>query len=60
MKSLKRWVKQQEIDSGRSLSPLRAARDACVIDTTGLSVDEVVDQIIELVENLKQNDCGDG
>jgi cytidylate kinase len=57
---LKGIRERDAFDSGRSLSPLRAARDACVIDTTGLSVDEVVDQIIELVKNLKQNDGGDG
>jgi len=35
-------------DSTREASPLRAADDAHVIDTTGLSLDEVVDRIVEL------------
>ena len=36
-------------DEGREHSPLRAAPDAVELDTTGLSVDEVVDRIAELV-----------
>lgn len=36
-------------DTTRAHSPLRRADDAVVIDTTGRSVDEVVQQIVELV-----------
>jgi cytidylate kinase len=36
-------------DEGREHSPLRAADDAIVVDTTGLTVDEVVDRIVGLV-----------
>jgi cytidylate kinase len=39
---------RDERDSTRAASPLRAADDAHVIDTTGLSLDEVVDRIVEL------------
>jgi cytidylate kinase len=35
-------------DTGREHSPLRAADDAVEVDTTGLSVDEVVERIAEL------------
>ncbi len=36
------------IDSGRDVSPLRRAEDAKVIDTDHLSLDEVVERILEL------------
>lgn len=35
-------------DSGRELAPLRQAADAALIDTTGVSIDEVVATIVEL------------
>jgi len=35
-------------DSGRSVSPLRAAADAVTIDTTHLSIDEVVAQVLSV------------
>jgi cytidylate kinase len=38
------------IDSGRDVSPLRAAEDAIIIHTDRLSLDEVVDQILELAK----------
>jgi cytidylate kinase len=37
------------IDSGRATAPLKAAPDAVVIDSTGLSVDEVVARVEQLV-----------
>lgn len=37
-------------DSNRAASPLTAALDACLLDTTGLSVDEVVDRVAGMVE----------
>ena len=36
-------------DSTRAASPLRPADDAVEVDTTGKSVDEVVDEIVQLV-----------
>jgi cytidylate kinase len=40
--------KRDEIDSQRSLSPLRPAGDAKIIDTEGLTPEEVADRIIDL------------
>ncbi len=40
--------KRDEIDSKRKLSPLTQAKDAKVIDTDGLSINEVVDKIIDI------------
>jgi cytidylate kinase len=36
-------------DSEREHSPLRPAEDAVLLDTTGLSVDEVVERIGDMV-----------
>ncbi len=41
-------VARDERDSTREHSPLRAAGDAIEVDTTGLSIDEVVDRIVAL------------
>jgi cytidylate kinase len=42
--------RRDEIDSGRSLAPLKPAEDAVVVDTTFLSVDEVMERVLDLVE----------
>ncbi len=42
--------RRDEIDSTRAASPLRPADDAVVIDTTGHTVDEVVDRVVGLLE----------
>jgi cytidylate kinase len=48
---VRRSVQQRdEIDSSRAFAPLRAAPDAVVIDTTLLSVDQVMDQVQALVD----------
>jgi cytidylate kinase len=43
--------RRDRIDSGRTLAPLRAADDAVVIDTTWLSVDQVVERVLALVDS---------
>lgn len=42
--------RRDEIDSTREMAPLKQAEDAIVLDTTGLSIDEVVNKIILLCE----------
>ena len=42
-------------DSGREHSPLRAAEDAVELDTTGLSVEQVVERIAELVRAAQES-----
>lgn len=37
------------IDSTRPVAPLQAAADAVIVDSTGLSVEEVVDRIMDLI-----------
>ncbi len=43
--------RRDEIDSNRSDSPLTRVADAVMIDTTGMSFEEVVDQIIKRIDN---------
>lgn len=45
--------KRDQMDSGRKVSPLIAAPDARVIDSTDLTADEVVDQIVQLVRQQR-------
>jgi CMP/dCMP kinase len=40
-------------DMDREHSPLRPAADAALLDTSGLSVDEVVQRVVALVERLR-------
>jgi cytidylate kinase len=40
-------ARRDALDSGRTVSPLRPADDALVVDTTGRSVDEVVGELVE-------------
>lgn len=42
-------------DSTRSASPLRQGRDAHVIDTTNLTIDEVVDRIVASAASLRSS-----
>lgn len=41
--------RRDRIDSERSVSPLRPAEDALVVDTDGLTLEEVVQRLLELV-----------
>jgi cytidylate kinase len=40
--------RRDRFDSGREVSPLTQAADAAVLDTTTLSIDEVVDQLVDM------------
>ena len=42
--------RRDHLDSTRSVSPLRAADDAVVVDTSGMTRDEVIAHLCELVE----------
>jgi cytidylate kinase len=39
-------------DSGRTFAPLAKADDAIEIDTTGMTIEEVVQKILDLVEGI--------
>lgn len=42
-------IKRDRVDSSRAHSPLAEAEDAVVVDTTGMSIDEVVSHIVGLL-----------
>jgi cytidylate kinase len=48
-------LRRDTLDSGREASPLRQADDAVVIDSTALSVDEVVSRILDLAHAAIQD-----
>lgn len=43
-------IQRDEIDRTRTASPLYAAADAVIVDTTGKSIEEVVREVLEVVE----------
>ncbi len=45
-------IRRDEKDKGREYAPLIVSPDAVVIDTTELSVEEVVDRIVDLVNKI--------
>ena len=45
---------RDESDRTRAVSPLYAATDAVVVDTTGQSVDQVVDQVLAVIYSFSQ------
>jgi cytidylate kinase len=47
---LKGLRRRDQIDSSREVAPLKPADDAVVIDTDQLSIDEVVDKILALID----------
>lgn len=42
-------IKRDRVDSSRTHSPLSEAADAVIVDTTGMSIDEVVAHILEML-----------
>ena len=43
-------LSRDRIDSGRVTAPLAMADDAVAVDTTGLTLDEVIDRVVALAE----------
>ena len=43
---------RDRLDTGREVSPLEPAQDAVTLDTTGLSVEEIVTQIVALTQEV--------
>lgn len=50
-------ARRDAYDSGREVAPLRKADDAVEIDTTGLTISEVVERICGLAQNRAQGAC---
>jgi cytidylate kinase len=53
-KTLEEVQRRDERDQGRPIAPLRKAADALVIDTGPLSIDQVVEQILNIVNQRTQ------
>ena len=53
-------AERDERDSTRSASPLRKVDDATLIDTTGMSIEEVVDAIADRVEKIASKRAAEG
>lgn len=45
-------LRRDAIDSSRDVSPLKAAEDSIEVDTTGMTIDQVVARIAELAEEV--------
>ncbi|MCC7385472.1 MAG: (d)CMP kinase [Deltaproteobacteria bacterium] len=45
--------RRDEKDSQRAVAPLKAASDACRVDTTGRSIEEIVEEIARLAEKAE-------
>jgi cytidylate kinase len=50
---MKELDRRDRADSGRKVSPLTPAEDAIHLDTTGMTVDEVVDRIVGLIASKR-------
>ena len=48
-------TQRDEIDRTRAASPLYAARDALVIDTTGKAIDQVVKDVLGVIEKVRSS-----
>jgi len=43
-------IRRDHNDSTRALNPLKKAEDAIELDTTGMSIDEVIEKILEVIK----------
>ena len=50
---LERLERRDHLDSTRETSPLECAPDALLLDTTGLTVDDVIDDLVMRAESLR-------
>ena len=53
-------AKRDALDQGRADSPLRTADDAVTIDTSDLSIDEIVAQVMAHLDGVDQGSASDG
>ena len=50
----KEIARRDELDSNREESPLRQAEDAILVDTTGLTIEGVVTQLLEMIQKISE------
>jgi cytidylate kinase len=53
-KVLSELKKRDKRDSGRAVDPLQVVKDAWVLDTTDLSIEQVVQKIVERVSEMRR------
>ncbi len=53
---LENIIDRDKRDSTREISPLKQAKDAIYVDTTNMTIEEVVEKIIQIIENKKECD----
>ncbi|QVQ53060.1 (d)CMP kinase [Spiractinospora alimapuensis] len=53
--TLESLTRRDTLDSSRATSPLRQTKDAVELDTTGLTLPEVIDHIVRLAEQAEQS-----
>ena len=46
---------RDERDSTREISPLKKAEDAILVDSTNMTIEEVVEEVVRIVEKVKNN-----
>jgi cytidylate kinase len=56
---LRSMQQRDDLDSHRTTAPLRAADDAVIIATDGMSVEKVLERVLALVEQILGAECGD-
>ena len=44
---------RDERDSTREISPLKKAEDAILVDSTNMTIEEVVEEVVRIVENVR-------
>ena len=49
----KEIIERDERDMNREIAPLKQAEDAVYLDTSNMSIEEVKDKIIEIIDNCK-------
>ena len=53
--ALKNVKERDEIDSHREIAPLKKAEDAILIDSTNMTIEEVVNRVIEIIDEKKSH-----
>jgi cytidylate kinase len=56
---LREMQRRDQIDSSRSVAPLKKADDAVYLDSTGLSISEVLERVLEIVRTAEKETSGE-
>ena len=61
MESLLRDIRERDArDAGRAAAPLKPAADAVILDTTDLTIDAVVDRVLDLYRAVARQEAANG